>query len=60
MALVLSDTQFIVLESAKESVNLMFAGIVVFSFQLDGLSAQLMRLLPFSMRAFFLVTKKEK
>lgn len=43
MALVLSDTQFIVLESAKESVNLMFAGIVVFSFQLDGLSAQLMR-----------------
>lgn len=36
MALVLSDTQFIVLELAKESENLMFAGVAPFSFLSAG------------------------
>jgi len=39
VALVLNDTQFLVLDSAKESVNFMFAGIPAFSFLSDGPSA---------------------
>lgn len=57
MALVLSDTQFIVLESAKESVNLMFAGIAVFSVGRTFNSTHAFTSIP---RALVLVTKKEK
>lgn len=57
MALVLSDTQFIVLELAKESENSVFAGIAAFSFPLAGPSTYAFTSIH---SVFFLVTKKEK